>query len=127
HLHFLQRRFVGWFLDKPGDPTIDAALHDAELGDVAPWNRLCGQRNVRAKPNVLQQQRAKIHSVQLVAAEDQVVVVWSLEEVPHVLSNRVGGSLVPLRAGECLLRSENVDKTAREVVEFIAGLYVPVQ
>ena len=90
-------------------------------------HRFRGQRDVGAEPDVLMQQRAKIHPVKLVAAQDQVVIVRPLEEVAHVLPHRVGRSLIPLRALRRLLRGENVDEAARKIVELVARLNVAMQ
>src|SRR5947209_6104438 len=70
---------------------------------------------------------SKIHSVKLVAAQDQVIIKRAFEEVAHVLADSVGGALIPLRAGRRLLRSKNVDETARKVVELVAGLNMSMQ
>src|SRR6266436_1249907 len=43
------------------------------------------------------------------------------------MPNRVGSSLIPLRAGRRLLRRENVDEAGRKIVEFVTGLDVPMQ
>ncbi|KAG0505276.1 MAG: hypothetical protein Udaeo_13910 [Candidatus Udaeobacter sp.] len=85
-----------------------------------------GQCDVCAEPDVLMQQRSKVHPVELVAAQDQVIIVWVLKEVAHVLPYRVGGSLVPLRAFGRLLRGENIHKAARKIIELVARLNVPM-
>ena len=76
---------------------------------------------------MLVQQSAEIHPIELIAAQDQVIIIRTLEEVAHVLADGVSRALIPLRACRCLLRSENVDKTAREIVELIARLNVAMQ
>src|SRR5437762_10207564 len=73
------------------------------------------------------QERAKIHPVKLVAAENQIKLEWSLEEVTHVLPHGVGGSLVPLRPFGRLLRRQNIDKAPGEIVELVARLNVAMQ
>jgi hypothetical protein len=40
HLHLIRHSFVGWLLDEPHNPAIDATLHDAELGNLMPMARL---------------------------------------------------------------------------------------
>src|ERR1700746_2410468 len=87
----------------------------------------CGQSDVCAPLDVLMQNLPKIHSVKLVATQDEVVIVRPLEEVAHVLPHGVGSSLIPLRAGGRLLRGENVYKAARKIIELVAGLDVPMQ
>src|SRR5215468_842211 len=39
HLHFLHTRLIGWFLDEAGNPSIDAALHDAKLKHLVACHR----------------------------------------------------------------------------------------
>src|SRR5256885_9179319 len=89
--------------------------------------RFGGQCDVCAPLDVLMQNFSKIHPVKLVAAQDEVIIVWPLEEEAHVLPYRVGRSLIPLRAGVRLLRSENVHKAARKIIELVTGLDVPMQ
>src|SRR5205823_8547337 len=83
--------------------------------------------DVGAGTNVLMKQRPKIHPVKLIATQDEVIVERPLEKVPHVLADGVSGTLIPLRAFGSLLGRENVHETAREIVELIARLDVPMQ
>src|SRR5438105_10520817 len=73
------------------------------------------------------QERAKIHPIKLVATENQIKLVRSLEEVAHILPDRVGGSLIPLRTFGRLLGGKNIDEAARKIVELIARLNVAMQ
>ncbi len=85
------------------------------------------QCDIDARLNVLVQQRAKIHPVQLIAAQNQIIIERALEEVAHVLPDRVGRALIPLRARRRLLRRKNIDETAREIVELVARLDMSMQ
>ena len=73
------------------------------------------------------QQSAEIHPVKLIAAQDDVVIERPLQEVAHVLAHRVGRALIPLRVFRRLLRGEDVDETARKIVELVARLDVAMQ
>ena len=76
---------------------------------------------------MLPQNVAIIHSVKLVAAEDDVVIDLPLEEVAEVLPDRVGCSLIPVRSLGSLLRGENLHEAWCEIVELVAGIDMPVQ
>ena len=73
------------------------------------------------------EQRAKIHAIRLIAAQDQVIIERPLEEVAHVLPHRVRRALIPLRAFRRLLRCENIDEAAGEIIELIARLNMSMQ
>src|SRR6266480_1898398 len=73
------------------------------------------------------QERAKIHPVKLVAAENQIKLERSLEEVAHVLPYGIGRALVPLRTFGRLLRRQNIDEAAGKIVELVARLNVAMQ
>ena len=85
-------------------------------------DRFSRERDVGSALNMLMQQRAKIHPVKLIAAENEIVIERALEEVAHVLAHRIRSSLIPLRTFRRLLRRQNVDKAARKIVELVAGL-----
>src|SRR6266487_1202648 len=67
-LHFLQYCFIGRLLDETRNSAINTTLHDAELRNLMQRYGFSGQSDVCAKPDVLMQQRTKIHPVKLVAA-----------------------------------------------------------
>ena len=70
---------------------------------------------------------AVVHSVKLIAAQNDIVIDRTLEEVAKVLPDGVGCSLIPLRSLGSLLRRENLDETRCEIVELEAGVDMPVQ
>src|SRR5437764_439627 len=73
------------------------------------------------------QERAKIHPIKLVAAQNQIKLERSLEEVTHVLPHGVGSALVPLRTFGRLLGRQNIDEAAGKIVELVTRLNMPVQ
>src|SRR2546430_15785317 len=102
----------------------NTALHDSKLGNLISPNRFSRERDVRSGTNVLMQQRPKVHSVKLIAAQDQVIFERALKKIPHVLPHGVGRALIPLSAGGSLLSSENIDKAAGKIVELVARLNI---
>src|SRR5205823_14164264 len=68
--HLLKDSFLGRFLDEARNSAIDSASHNAEFGNLMSMDRFGGQCDVGARANVLMQQRAKIHAVTLIAAQD---------------------------------------------------------
>src|SRR5262245_21880848 len=73
------------------------------------------------------EQSRKIHAVQMVAGQDQVVVGFMRLEVSLRLANRIRRTLKPRLALGCLLGSENVDETTRKQIHAIRLTHVPVQ
>ena len=122
HFHFLENSGVRGLLHETRNATIGLALHNPELCDLLSTHRLGRERDIGSGTNVLMQQRAKIHPVKLVATQDQEIIERAFEEIPHVLAHRVGRSLIPLRTFRRLLRRQDVDETAREIVELVASL-----
>ena len=90
-------------------------------------DRFGRKRDFRAGTDVLMQQRAEIHPVKLVAAEDDIIIKWPLQEIAHVLPDCVGRALIPLRVFRRLLRGQDIDKAAREIVELVTRLDVAMQ
>jgi hypothetical protein len=82
---------------------------------------------VRICFNVLAQNLAVVHSVKLIAAQNDIVLEWTFEEVVEVLPNGVRGTLVPMRSRGRLLRGQNLPETWRDIVEFEGGVNMPVQ
>src|SRR5205823_5050490 len=103
------------------------ARHDSELRRLIAFHRFGCECDLCAGTNVLMQERAKIHPVKLVAAENQIKLERSLEEVTHVLPHGVGGSLVPLRPFGRLLGRQDIDETPGKIVELVARLNVAMQ
>ena len=70
---------------------------------------------------------AKIHAIELVAAQNQQVFEIVVQEMDHVLAYRVSGALVPGYVVERLLGREDFDEATRKMVEFVRLGNVPVQ
>ena len=73
---------------------------------------------------------AEIHAVELVAREDQHVFDAGLREVAQILAHRVGRALIPIVpfvGFHRLLRGQDFDEAAAEVVEPIRAADVAVQ
>ena len=49
------------------------------------------------------------------------------QEIPHVLANGVGRSLIPFRAFRCLLCSQDIDEASGEIVKLVARLDMAVE
>ncbi len=104
------------------DPPVCPALHDPKLRNLCSGDRFGRERNIGAGLDMLAKQGTKIHSVKLIATENDVMVVRSFEEVTHVLPHGVGRPLIPLGAFRRLLRGEDVDEAARKIIELVARL-----
>ncbi len=61
----------------------------------------------------------EIHAIQLIAAEDQEIVEIVVQEMDQVFADGIGGALIPGGVGEGLLRGEDFDEAAGEMVELI--------
>ena len=120
HAQLVKHGFVLWFLDESVDAAIDAALHNPELGDVIARHGFGRERDLGPGLDVLVKQDAKIHPVKLVAAQDQIIGERAFEEVAHVLPDGIGRALIPVRTLGCLLRGQNLDEAAGEIVELVA-------
>jgi len=69
--------------------------------------------------NVVIEEKPVIHPVKLVAAQDEHVVESIGSEMPQVLSNRVGGALIPGFVGQSLFGREDLHESAGEMIEFV--------
>ena len=69
----------------------------------------------------------KMHPVELVAGEDQDVVVAVFGEVRNVAPNGVGGALIPALVLHRLLGGQDLDEPAAEGVELVRVGDMPVQ
>jgi hypothetical protein len=76
---------------------------------------------------VLLEHLTKIHPIELIAAENDEVLVRILQEIAQVLPNRVSRTLVPVRVRGRLLSGKDLDEAPREIVELVARIDVLVQ
>ena len=102
-------------------------MHDSKARRRLPIHRNGADGQVRIRFDMLTQNLTIIHSVELVAAENDIVIERALEEVAKILPDGVRGALVPMRPRRRLLRREDLDETGREVVELECGVDMPMQ
>lgn len=69
----------------------------------------------------------EVHTVKLIAGDDEIVRRFVRPEVDEILSHRVGGALVPTRVNRRLFCGEDLHKSVREMVEIVGVGYVQVQ
>ena len=118
---------IFWLLDKLDDPALPIGMHDPETRRRCPIYGNGAHCQVRARFKVLAQNLAEVHPIELVAAENDIVIDRTFEEVAKVLSNGVSRSLIPVRSRWRLLRRQDLDETWREIVEFKGGVDMSVQ
>src|SRR5262245_22062747 len=66
------------------------------------------------------EQCLKVHSVKLIASENQLVVIIAAGEAVQMLTNGIGGSLKPVWISYRLLRRQHLDKALEKRVESVA-------
>ena len=115
------------FLHKSSNPALAVGCHDAESGNsfALDWDR--SYREIGTSINMLADHLTIIHPVELVSAEDDKIFATMLQKVSHVLADRIGCALIPLRALGGLLSGQNFDETWGEIVELIALVDMGVQ
>ena len=114
-------------LDELDDPALLIGVHDSKTGRRRAIHRNGAHRDVRVCLKVLAQDVAIVHSVELVAAQNDVVIDRTLEEVAKVLPDCVRSSLIPMRALRGLLCGQNLNETRGKIVELVARVDMPVQ
>src|SRR6516225_2284874 len=102
-------------------------MHDAETRSRRPVDRYGPQRNIGSGSYMLLQQVQVIHPVKLVAAQDEEIIVRTIQEVAQILAHRVRRALVPPGVLQGLLCGEYLNKAFAEVVELVTGVNVLVQ
>src|SRR5262245_13702843 len=85
------------------------------------------QRHVGAALNVCSQEVSVIHAVELIAAQDEVVLVRALKKVGKVLAHGVSRALIPAGALARLPGGQDFDKAFSKDVKFVGARNVPVQ
>ena len=68
-----------------------------------------------------------VHSIKLIAREDQDVIDIRLLQIPKVLADRVRCALIPPFAIESLLSSQKLHETAAIGIEGVGAANVPVE
>ena len=115
------------FLLEADDLPLRIRVHDAEGVRLLALHRDGGNGQVGLGIDVLLEHVAKIHAVKLIAREDDVIIVRILEEIAQVLPHGIGRALVPARVRGRLLRGEDLDEGARELIEIVRRIDVLVQ
>ena len=88
------------------------------------WHRLSGDGDIGPRAEVLLKHWPEIHTVELVARKDENQVVIFETVVMHILTNGIGGTLVPSFFVACLFGGEDVDKATTEGIKLIGLLDV---
>ena len=114
-------------LHESRDPPIVRHFHDSECPRGLRPHRRRRHRDLRPGRDVLLEDLAKIHLVELIAGKNDSELVRIGGKVIEVLPHRVGRALIPIHAVGALLRRENLDESGGEGVEPIALLDVPVE
>ena len=96
-------------------------MHDAEVRGGGAGDGDGGDGDVGFLLDVLVDDFAVIHAVELVSAEDDEVLVGALEEVAEIAADGIGGALVPMGAARGLLCCEDLDEGAGELIELVCG------
>ena len=97
-------------LFEPGDAPGAVEQEDPHLRRRLGIARLRGDRHLGILLDVIGDQLAEVHPVQVIAGEDEDVVGRHRVEVPPGLAHGVGGALEPGRAVGGLLGGEDVDE-----------------
>ena len=114
-------------LHELADGQILVHLHEPERLDLRDREGNRRHRHLRAGRAMLVDDLAEIHPVELVAREDEHVVMRESAKMDQIAPHGVGRPLIPIQALLRLLGREDVDKAAAEGVEGVGRLDVPVQ
>jgi hypothetical protein len=114
-------------LDELDDLALFIGVHDSKTGCRRAIHRNGAYCDVRVCLKVLAQDMAVVHAIELVAAQNDVVIHRSLEEVAKVLPDCVGSSLIPMRSLRRLLCRQNLNETRGKIVKLVARIDVAVQ
>ena len=93
----------------------------------APRHGNGGDGDVGAGLDVLVDDLAEIHAIQLVAAQDQQVIEIVIQKMDQVFAHGVGRALIPGGVGKGLFRREDFHEAAGEMVELVGLRNVAVQ
>ncbi|CCC96390.1 protein of unknown function [Azospirillum baldaniorum] len=122
------RRRVGGLLDEVDDALRLVHMHDAEAGGLGARHLDAGDRHIGLLGDVVEQKRAVIHLVDVVAGQDQDVFRLVVAQDVQVLVHRVGGALVPGGLADALLRRQQVAELVHLAAEEVpAALQVAQQ
>ena len=114
-------------LDETRDRVIILDLHQAETCHLRNRKRHRRHSHVRLCGDVLLNDLAVVHPVELVARKNQHEIMREGAEVHEIAAHRIGGALIPIGALLGLLRRKNIHKAAAERIEVVRVLHVAVQ
>src|SRR5690606_26557693 len=97
--------------------SVTRGFQDAEAFSVAWFRRENGDRYVRICFFVPCEELAIVHSIKMVAGQDEKPFIAAPTEMGKDLTNGIGGSLKPLRTLAGLFGREDLDKSGREARE----------
>ena len=119
-------RILG-FLDKLRDGKIVGHAHDAEALDARGGDGYRSHGDIRARSDMLVDDFAKIHPVELVTREDQHEIVRKSAEMDEVAPHGVGRALIPILALVRLLGCEDVHEATAKRIEAKGVLHMAMQ
>jgi len=115
------------FFDELRDGEVVADAHEAEALDFGDGKGYRGYGYIGTGGDVLLDDFLEIHPVELVAGEDEDVVVGEGPEMLEITADGIGGALIPVGVFLGLLGRKDVHKTATKGVEMEGVLNVPVE
>ena len=114
-------------LDKAGDALFRIDLHNTQRWGLGQRHRNGGHGHIGVSLRVLSDNAAKIHAIELIAAQDEHEIEIVIQEVSEILAHRIGGPLIPRVIGECLFRSQNFHEPSRKMIELVGLGDMPVE
>ena len=128
HPHAGKLLFGLRLFDESANLTRMIDLHDAQRRRIFPRDGDSRDRRIGTRLDVGSHHVAKVHSVELVARKDQHVFDPIFLEVDQILADRVGSPLIPIGSLlDGLLRRQQFDETAAEMIERVGLPQMPMQ
>ena len=112
-------RLAGGLLVELRDDAVGVGLEDAKARRLVGRDRDRGDRQLGARGAVVRLERVEVHSVELVAGEDEHAAVRVRLDVRQHLPDGVGGALKPVLRVGGLLGGQDGHEAAREAVEAV--------
>jgi hypothetical protein len=127
HAQGLEHSGVGGFFNELGDAAICIGVHDTEVSGVVTGYGSGGDGHLRPIVHVRGEHFSKVHAIELVATENEVVVVGPLKEIAEILTDGIRSSLVPFSTAGGLLGREDVHEVPPKLVEFVSVADVAIE
>ena len=109
--------FLGGLLPELDDAAGFVRLEQTEIRRGRPIRGNDRDREIRARLHVPSDELPIVHAIEVVAREDEQVLVLPLLEMRKALADRVRRPLEPVAIAGCLLRRQNLDEPVRETAE----------